>query len=125
MPPTSTAPGRVASRRGPRSRIWGGRWWTLWGTTDLVAVGGKVLIATPAFFNPFMDAGEIVPTGRDKGRIALATGYASHGEPARLVRNRAGRVVELWLAGNKLLPEAKVAAEMEARYEPPKGRRRR
>jgi hypothetical protein len=55
-------------------------------------------------------------TGRDKGHIALAGGFASHGEPVRRVRNKAGNVVELWLAGGKLVTEAKLAREMEARY---------
>jgi CubicO group peptidase (beta-lactamase class C family) len=95
---------------------WQGRWWTNWGAVDLVAAGAKVFVATPAFLNPLMDASELTITGRDKGRIALAGGFASHGEPARLVRDKRGEVTELWLAGGKLLPEAAMVAEMEARY---------
>ena len=49
-------------------------------------------------------------------RIAVADGYSSHGEPVRRVRNRSGKVAELWLAATKLLPEDKVAKEIEARY---------
>jgi hypothetical protein len=74
-------------------------------------MGAKVLVATPALFNPFMDAAQI-----KNGRIALANGYASHGEPARLVRER-GAVVEAWLGGTRYLREASVAREMQARYE--------
>jgi hypothetical protein len=96
---------------------WSGRWWSLWGAVDLVPVGGKVFVATPAFLNPLLDASELAVTGRDRGRIALAGGFASHGEPARLVRGARRRVGELWLGGTKLLPEAKVAREMAARYE--------
>jgi hypothetical protein len=72
--------------------------------------------AAPALLKPVMDASELAVTGRDSGRIALAGGFASHGEPARLVRNKSGKIVELWLAGGRLVGEAKLAREMEARY---------
>ncbi len=100
---------------------WSGRWWSLWGAVDLVPVGDRVLVATPGFLNPLLDAGELAITGRDRGRIALAGGFASHGEQARLVRGGRGGVAELWLGGARLLPEAKVAREMAMRYE---GRRK-
>jgi D-alanyl-D-alanine carboxypeptidase len=32
---------------------WTGRWWTVWGAIDLVPMGKKVLVASPAYFNPF------------------------------------------------------------------------
>ena len=101
---------------------WSGRWWSRWGACDLVPVGDKVFVATAAFFNPFQDASELEVTRRGRGRIALAGGFASHGEEARLVRGGRGRATELWLGGAKLLPEAKVAREMSARYE---GRRKK
>ena len=94
-----------------RLRQWTGRWWSLWGAIDLVPAAAKVLVATPAYFNPFMDAAEI-----KNGRIVLAGGYASHGEPARLVRDRRGSVVEVWLGGTRYEPKAKVAREMQTRY---------
>ncbi|HXP77776.1 MAG TPA: serine hydrolase domain-containing protein [Stellaceae bacterium] len=96
---------------------WRGRWWSLWGAVDLVPTGNKVFVTTPAFLNPFLDASELEVTGRDRGRIALAGGFASHGEQTRLMRAGRGRVTELWLGGAKLLPEAAVAREMAARYE--------
>jgi D-alanyl-D-alanine carboxypeptidase len=92
-------------------RHWSGRWWTLWGAIDLVPSAGKVLVATPAYLNPFMDAAEI-----KNGRIALAGGYASHGEPARLVLDRRGAAIEAWLGGTRYLREARVAKEMQMRY---------
>lgn len=99
-----------------RTRSWAGRWWSVWGATDLVPMGEKVVGAAPAMFNPFMDASEITLTGRDTGCISLANGYASHGEIVRRVRNKSGKVVEVWWSGSKLLPEAKVVAEIEKRY---------
>jgi CubicO group peptidase (beta-lactamase class C family) len=110
---------RAFSQRGAPSRKvsgWSGRWWTLWGAVDLVPMGEKVLAMAPGFINPVADAAEVEITGRDQGRFAVADGYSSYGEPVRRVRNRTGKVIEVWLAANKLLPEGQVAKEMEARY---------
>jgi CubicO group peptidase (beta-lactamase class C family) len=95
---------------------WGGRWWSLWGAVDLVPMGNKVLLAGPGFYNPFADASEVEITGRNTGRIALAHGYGSHGEPVRCVRAKSGKMTELWLAAGKFLPAARVARDMDARY---------
>ncbi len=108
----------AASRR---SAPWSGRWWSLWGTTDLLPMAKKVLVANPALPNPLQDAPELEVRGIDRhgarhGHIALAGGFAAHGEPVRLVHDARGRATEFWLAGNKLLPEAKVVKELEAKY---------
>ena len=100
----------------PKVRDWRGRWWTLWNPIDLVPMGGKVLVARPDFFNPFLDASEIAVEGRSRGRIVLAGGYASHGEPARLSRAKRGAIVEVQLGGARFRPETRVAREMAARY---------
>jgi len=108
------------AKEGPPARGvagWTGRWWSLWGTVDLLPMGRKVLAASPGLLNPLMDAAELAIAGRDRGRIALAGGFASHGEPVRRVRDGRGRVKELWLAGGKLLPEVQVARELAQRYE--------
>jgi D-alanyl-D-alanine carboxypeptidase len=59
-----------------------------------------------------MDATQI-----KNGRIALASGYASHGEAARLVRDRRGSVLEVWLGGTRYRREAGVVREMLSRYD--------
>jgi CubicO group peptidase (beta-lactamase class C family) len=97
---------------------WAGRWWSMGGAVDLVALGNKVLLATPGFFTPLAHASELEITGRDTARIALAGGFASHGERVRRVRNKAGKVSEVWLASGKWLPEARVAREL-ARFDKP------
>jgi hypothetical protein len=79
-------------------------------------MGDKVMVAAPALLNPFTDASELATSGRDRGHISLANGFASHGEAVRRVRGRAGSVSELWLGGTKLLPEPKVTAEITKRY---------
>jgi len=108
-----------------RAKSWAGRWWSLWGAFDLVPMGEKVLVALPGMVNPLLDASEIKLTGRDTGTIALAGGYASHGENVRRVRSASGKVTELWMSGTKLLGEAKVAAEMQKRYEAEKAKGRK
>jgi D-alanyl-D-alanine carboxypeptidase len=96
---------------------WTGRWWSLWGAIDLVPMGEKVLVASPAMWTAFLNASELEITGPSKGRIAVAGGYGSHGDPVRCVRRKSGRVTEFWLSASKLLPEDKLAAEMRARYD--------
>ncbi|WGD55848.1 serine hydrolase [Bradyrhizobium sp. CB1650] len=116
---------RTFQMRGPpqrRVRDWTGRWWTIWGATDLVPMGNRVLVANPQFNNPFMDAAEIEVTGRDTGKLASAAGYASHGEPVRRIRDGRGKVCDIWLAGANVKPQAVVAREIARRY-PPRKRR--
>ena len=104
-----------------RARAWHGRWWSLWGAFDLLPMNGKVLVANPSLQNPLFDASEIEPLGRgrhgtERGRIKLATGLGNHGEPVRIEHDDRGRPSEFWMAGMKLLPEAKAARELTTRY---------
>lgn len=108
-----------------KTKDWSGRFWSLWGAVDLLPMGGKVLAITPGFINPFPEASELLITGRSTGRIASAPGFGSHGEPVRCARAKSGQMTELWLGGSKLLPGAKVAKEMEARYGKPGERKQR
>ena len=96
---------------------WSGRWWSLWGTLDLVPMSGKVLVSAPSLFNPFLDASEITVSAKDKGKITQAPGGGSFGQGVRRVRDKEGEVTELWLGGTKFLSEAEVAKEMRERYE--------
>jgi hypothetical protein len=109
------------SRGAPARRVsdWTGRWWTPWGAADLVPMGETVLVANPHFGNPFLDAAEIVVSGRDAGRLDPANGYASHGESVRRERDAAGRVSAVWLGGTMLRSEAAVHADLEASYGTP------
>jgi len=98
------------------ARAWRGRFWSIWRAFDLVPMGGKVLVAQPALGNPFQDACEIEIKGRYRGRIALADGYGSQGEEARILPGRGGKPRELVLGGRRYLPEGLLAAEMKRRY---------
>ena len=71
--------------------------------------------------HPFLDASEIEVTGRDQGRIMLAGGYASHGEPVRRVRSEGGKVTEVWFGSGRFVPRSQAVAELARRY----GRRAR
>jgi D-alanyl-D-alanine carboxypeptidase len=95
---------------------WRKRLWTIWGAGDLVPVEGKVLMANPALFNPFLDAGEIAVETADHGRIVKASAFASPGELARLVRNGAGEIDEAWLGAAQVIAEEALKAEMLERY---------
>ena len=116
---------RAFARHGAPSRktaAWSGRWWSLWGAVDLLPTQGRVLVANPLLANPVLDASEIEVLGRDRngaasGRVALAGGFANHGEPVRLLFDGRGKAKEFWLSGGKMLPQAKVERELFARYE--------
>ncbi|HLY78983.1 MAG TPA: serine hydrolase, partial [Caulobacteraceae bacterium] len=96
---------------------WSGRWWSVWGPTDLVPIGDKVILALPNLANPVAKAGELTVTGPDDARISQAGAFANFGEPARLIRDETGGVTDVRLAGGRLIREEALAAELVARYE--------
>jgi len=97
---------------------WRGRWYGLSGAFDLLPMADRVLVANPALANPLQDAMQIEPIGdAGEGRIALAGGFGSHGEPARLQRDARGRAKALWLGGSRLQTEAQIVRELQARYD--------
>jgi CubicO group peptidase (beta-lactamase class C family) len=117
------------ARNGAPSRKvkdWNGRFWSLWGAVDLVPMGNKVVWLAPGFINPMSEAAEITVIGRTLGKITLANGYASYGEPVRCVRGKSGRIIEL-LSATRFRSARQVAREMEKRYgkKPVRKRRRR
>jgi len=113
-----------AKHGAPTARVkeWTGRWWTPWVPIDFVPMGNRVVIAAPAMLTPLTDASEIAVSGANQGKIALANGFALHGETVRRKRGRNGAVEEIWLGGTRFLPEAQTVAEINRRYS---ARRRR
>jgi CubicO group peptidase (beta-lactamase class C family) len=95
---------------------WSGRWWTLWSAYDLLPMGEKVMALGPASLNPMLSTVEIEITGRNAGRLGSAANSGSPGEPVRCVRDKSGKIVEIWLAATKLVPGPKLAGELQARY---------
>lgn len=101
---------------GRRTAPWKGRWWSLWGAMDLLPLKDRVLVSNPTLAAPLTNASEIGAIKGDHGRIVRANGFASHGEPAALLRDSRGKVEALQLGGTRLRREAAAARELEARY---------
>jgi D-alanyl-D-alanine carboxypeptidase len=96
---------------------WSGRWWSVWGPTDLVPVGDKVVLGLPGLVNPVAKAAELTVTGPDEARISQSGAFGNYGEPARLERGPDGAVVAVRLAGGRMTSEAALTAELVERYE--------
>jgi len=110
---------RAFATNGPPAKAvadWTGRWWSQWDAIDLVPMGDRVMVAAPGQANPFADVAELDVTAPDTAVIRRAGGFGSHGEPARLLRGRTGRVVAVHYAGARMLNEAAIAKELRARY---------
>ncbi len=101
----------------PALADWAGRYWSLWGASDFVPMGNKVLVALPNQGNPFADGSVLTPTGSDSAMISEANGYGSYGQTVRLVRDVSGTVREILFAGSHLKSQQDAAAEAIARYE--------
>lgn len=102
---------------GKREAAWAGRWWSMWGATDLVPMGRVVSAVVPAMFPPFDAATtECVPTGKDRAQIRKTSGYNSPGQAMRLVRDGKAEPKELWMGGTKLLPRQAMVTEVVGRY---------
>ena len=102
---------------GKKEAAWAGRWWSLWGASDLVPMGKVVCQVVRAMFVPFNAATtELVVTGRDTGVVQKASAYASPGQPVRRVRDASGTPTELWVGGTQLLPKDAMLAEATLRY---------
>ncbi len=95
--------GALAKKGEPTEEVrhWTGRWWSAGGAIDMLPAGDRVLVAA------------------NEGRVALAAGYADHGEPVRLVRDDNGTPIEFWAQGTRFAPEAVVAQEMRDIYGAP------
>ncbi|OGB08111.1 MAG: serine hydrolase [Burkholderiales bacterium RIFCSPHIGHO2_12_FULL_65_48] len=106
-----------------KEAAWAGRWWSLWGATDLVPMGKLVCQVVPAMFVPFNAATtELAITGRDTGVVQKASAYASPGQAVRRVRDAHGVPTELWVGGSKFVPKDAMLAEATQRYRKSKTR---
>ena len=101
----------------PALADWAGRYWSLWGASDFVPMGNKVLVALPNQGNPFADGSVLTPTAADSAVISEANGYGSFGQTVKLIRDVSGTVSEILFAGSHLKSQQDAAAEAIARYE--------
>jgi D-alanyl-D-alanine carboxypeptidase len=75
---------------------------------------------------PFDDYPLEFAVGRsDSGTILKTSSFGSPGEPVRRVRDRNGRIVEVWIGGIRLMAPRAVNAEMKSRYGVPRRALRR
>lgn len=95
---------------------WTGRWWTIWGAVDLVPMGQRVLMANPVAIAPLSFASEIEIASRDEGRVALANGFASHGERVWRVRNADDAVIQVRMGAAQYQSEEANVAAMQRLY---------
>jgi CubicO group peptidase (beta-lactamase class C family) len=101
----------------PKLRDWTGRWWSVWGVSDLVPMGEKVMVALPGLALPFLKVGELTVTAKDKARISQNGSYGNYGEPASLVRDAKGKVIEVRLGSGRIVSEAALKREVARRYD--------
>lgn len=89
-----------------------GRWFGLWGATDVVRLGADLLAIDPELLDPIPDASRLEPRDgeADAFRIADTGGYASFGETVRLEPDGT-----LQFAGARLLPLPSYLEELERR----------
>ena len=105
------------TKPGRKQAAWNGRWWSMWGASDLVAMGQVVCQVAPAMSVPFDAATtEFRISGKDSGVIAKTSAYNSPGQAVRLVRDRKGNPAALWVGGTQLLPKEAMLAEVSQRY---------
>jgi D-alanyl-D-alanine carboxypeptidase len=100
-----------------REAGWKGRWWSMWGASDLVPMGKVVCQVGPAMNPPFDGTNtEFAIAGKDHGVIRRASSYNSPGETIRRVRDSDGTPTELWVGGSRLLSKQAMLAEVTPRY---------
>jgi hypothetical protein len=90
-----------------------GRWFGLWGATDVVRLGADLLAIDPELLDPIPDASRLEPIDgeADAFRIAATGGYASFGETVRFEPESGA----LQFAGARLLPLPSYLEELERR----------
>lgn len=104
----------------PTARVapWRGRWWSLWGASDLVPMGKVVCQVAPAMNPPFDGfPTELAVTGKDSGIVQKASGYQSPGQAVRLVRGARGKPTALWVGGSELVTREAMMDEATGRYQ--------
>ena len=82
-----------------------GRFWGSWGPSDVVRLGGRLYLMSPAAPEPWKDPTELQMTDTDVLLIKEKNGYGSPGEEARYERDAEGRVTRVRFAGSSAYPE--------------------
>jgi D-alanyl-D-alanine carboxypeptidase len=104
-----------------KAASWRGRWWNMYGITDLVPMGDHVRAASPLQFKPFDGVETVLQldgkgTSKDQALIATSSAFFSPGERVRRVRNARGEVKEIWFAGSQMASREAMVEETTKRY---------
>ena len=99
-----------------------GRFFGMWAVSDIVRLGGDLLVVDPDLLDPIADASrlEAVDAGDADGdelRIVDTGGYGSFGERVRYEWDEAGTARRVRFAGAWLLPEGPYREELALRTE--------
>lgn len=81
-----------------------GRFAALWGVTDVVLLGGKLLATTPVIPSPLVQPSHLEVVDTNTLRIMSGSPYGSVGEHFRYERDAEGRIVCVWMGGMKTWP---------------------
>jgi len=81
-----------------------GRFSALWGVTDIVYLGGKLLATSPAMSSPFVQPSELAIVDKDTLKIMGGSPYGSVGEYYRYERDSDGKIVSVWTGGMRAWP---------------------
>jgi CubicO group peptidase (beta-lactamase class C family) len=100
-----------------RNLDWSGRWWHVFGTIDLVAIGERVVLASPDLVDPLLKAPECEVVGPDEARIVEAGAFHRYGETVKLIRGESGCVAAVQIAEGKWLSERDLRRELIERYD--------
>jgi D-alanyl-D-alanine carboxypeptidase len=100
-----------------RNLDWSGRWWSVWGPVDLMAIGDRVVLASPDLADPLLKATECQLIGPDEARIVEASAFGNYGETVKLVRGKDGSVAAVQIAQQKWVLEADLQRELIERYD--------
>lgn len=81
-----------------------GRFAALWGVTDVVLLGGKLLACSPAGPSPLVQPYELAVVDADTLRIMHGSPYGSVGEHFRYERDADGKIVSVFTGGMRAWP---------------------
>jgi CubicO group peptidase (beta-lactamase class C family) len=81
-----------------------GRFAALWGVTDVLLLGGKLLASSPVGPSPLVQPLELAVVDRNTLRVMAGSPYASVGETVRYERDAAGKILSLFIGGTKAWP---------------------
>jgi CubicO group peptidase (beta-lactamase class C family) len=89
----------------PRER-YTGRFYNMWGPTDVVGLGGSLIAVSPEADDPVQHVTELRVIDEQALRITATSGYSSPGETIRYLRDAAGDTTSIVAGGLTSYPEA-------------------